>query len=226
MTGRGGVGAGWGLVCGWWAATQLCSDWMSGSHFIVQTSNFFRNQCHGRGGHVEVTDGPSRTFPQMYTFFVPNIWGLAQTVLISEAKVVAAADAAADAAAETNLKHKVTPCKLKNIPIAHNSDLLLDHKNSLPVAISAFLGTCINKGNKYTYSQVRSLIGVWRVSLFQIFFPSKVRMFVSNHASGKRNNQNSSYWQGLTSVEVWVRNRSDMIKRQYTNIDGFIAWIT
>ena len=147
MTGRGGVGAGWGLVCGWWAATKLWSDLMSGSHFIVQTSNFFHNQCHGRGGHVEVTDGPSWTFPQTYTFFVPNIWGLAQTVLISEAKVVAAADAAADPAAETNLKHKVTPCKLKNISIAHNSDLLLDHKNSLPVAISAFLGTCINKGN-------------------------------------------------------------------------------
>ena len=44
----------------------------------------------------------SSTFSQTYTFFVPNIWALAQTVLTWEAKVIAAA---ADAAAETNWKH-------------------------------------------------------------------------------------------------------------------------
>ena len=43
---------------------------------------------------------------QTHIFFVPNIYGLAQTVLTWEAKVVAAADADA---AETNWKHKVTP---------------------------------------------------------------------------------------------------------------------
>ena len=62
----------------------------------------------------------SSTFPQTHIFFVPNIYGVAQTVLTWEANVVAAADvaavdaaAAADAAAATadaaemNLKHKV-----------------------------------------------------------------------------------------------------------------------
>ena len=54
----------------------------------------------------------SSTIPQTHIFFVPNIKGLAQTVLTWEGKVFAAADAAdaADAdAAETDWKHKVTP---------------------------------------------------------------------------------------------------------------------
>ena len=53
----------------------------------------------------------SNTIPQTHIFFVPNIKGLAQTVLTW---VFAAADADADAdadaadAAETGWKHKVT----------------------------------------------------------------------------------------------------------------------
>ena len=46
----------------------------------------------------------SSTFPQTHIYFVPNIKGLAQTVLMWEGKVFAAADAA-----ETDWKHKVTP---------------------------------------------------------------------------------------------------------------------
>ena len=48
----------------------------------------------------------SSTIPQTHIFFVPNIKGLAQTVLTWEGKVFAAADADA---AETDWKHKVTP---------------------------------------------------------------------------------------------------------------------
>ena len=60
----------------------------------------------------------SSTIPQTHIFFVPNIKGLAQTVLTWKGKVFAAADADADAdaadadaaeAAETDWKHKVTP---------------------------------------------------------------------------------------------------------------------
>ena len=54
---------------------------------------------------------PSSTFPETHIFFVPNIKGLAETVLTWEAKAVAAAaaDAAVADAAETNWKHKVAP---------------------------------------------------------------------------------------------------------------------
>ena len=55
-------------------------------------------------GHPQVT----QYILQTHTFFVPNILGIAQKVLTWEAKVIAAA-ADADAAAETNWKHKVTP---------------------------------------------------------------------------------------------------------------------
>ena len=54
----------------------------------------------------------SSTIPQTHIFFVPNIKGLAETVLTWEGKVFAAAAADADAdadAAETDWKHKVTP---------------------------------------------------------------------------------------------------------------------
>ena len=50
----------------------------------------------------------SSTIPQTHIFFVPNIKGLAQTVLTWEGKVFAAADADPDAA-ETDWKHKTTP---------------------------------------------------------------------------------------------------------------------
>ena len=46
----------------------------------------------------------SSTFLQTHIFFVPNIKGLAETVLTWERKVFVAADAV-----ETNWKHKVTP---------------------------------------------------------------------------------------------------------------------
>ena len=59
---------------------------------------------------IKVTERSSSAFFQTYTFFVPNIKDIAQTVLTWEAKVIAAdADADADADAETNWKHKVTP---------------------------------------------------------------------------------------------------------------------
>ena len=51
----------------------------------------------------------SSTIPQTHIFFVPNIKGLAQTVLTWEGKVFAAADVADEDAAETDWKHKVTP---------------------------------------------------------------------------------------------------------------------
>ena len=59
---------------------------------------------------VKVTERSPSTFPQTHIFLVPNIYGLAQTVLTWEAKVLAAADAATVVdAAETNWKHEVTP---------------------------------------------------------------------------------------------------------------------
>ena len=53
-------------------------------------------------GHGKVIQYISQT----HIFFVPNIKGLAQTVLTWEGKVFAAADADA---AETDWKHKVIP---------------------------------------------------------------------------------------------------------------------
>ena len=86
---------------------KFCSDWLSGSHFILQTRKFlFINviaMTLGQG-HPKVIQYISQT----YTFFVPNILGLAQTVLMWEAKVIVEAAAAAGAvavaaaAAETN----------------------------------------------------------------------------------------------------------------------------
>ena len=53
---------------------------------------------------VRVTKRSPSTFSQTYMFIVPNILGLAETVLTWEAKViaVAVADADTNAAAETN----------------------------------------------------------------------------------------------------------------------------
>ena len=51
---------------------------------------------------VKVMERSSSTIPQTHIFFVPNIKGLAQTVLTWEGKVFADA-------AETDWKHKVTP---------------------------------------------------------------------------------------------------------------------
>ena len=79
---------------------MFCSDPMSGSNFIVQTSKFLLIDA------TAVTERSPSTFPQTHIFLVPNIYGLAQTVLTWEAKFLAAAGVAA---AETNWKHKVTP---------------------------------------------------------------------------------------------------------------------
>ena len=83
---------------------------MSGSYFILQTNKFlFINVTAATlgEGHQKVTQYISQT----YMFIVPNILGLAETVLTWEAKVIGAAvaDADTDAVAETNWKHKVTP---------------------------------------------------------------------------------------------------------------------
>ena len=78
---------------------MFCSDPMSGSHFIAQTSKFLLIDTTAvtlSQGHRNVIQYVS---PDSY-IFVPNIYGVAQTVLTWEANVVAAADAAAvDAAA-------------------------------------------------------------------------------------------------------------------------------
>ena len=83
---------------------------MGGSHFIVQTSKFLLTKATAKTlgqGLGKVIQFISQT----YTSCVPNIWGLAQTVLTWEAKVFAAVAAAvaattdAEAAAETNRKH-------------------------------------------------------------------------------------------------------------------------
>ena len=48
-------------------ATKFCSDWLSGSHFILQTSKFLFFNV------TAVTERSSSTFSQTYIFFVPNI---------------------------------------------------------------------------------------------------------------------------------------------------------
>ena len=87
---------------------MFCNDPMSGSHFIVQTSKFLLMDVTAvtlGQGHGKVVQ---YIFPQTHILFVPNIKGLAETVLTWEGKVFAAADADADAA-ETDWKHNVTP---------------------------------------------------------------------------------------------------------------------
>ena len=79
---------------------------MSSSHFIAQTSTFLLIDATAvtlGQGHGEVIQYISQT----HIFFVPNIWGLAQTVLTWEAKVFCGGGRAD--AVETSWKHKVTP---------------------------------------------------------------------------------------------------------------------
>ena len=88
---------------------MFCRDLRSGSHFIVQTSNFLLINTTAvtlGQGHGKVIQYIS---PDPYIFFVPNIKGLAQTVLTWEGKVFADTDVDADDGVETNWKHKVTP---------------------------------------------------------------------------------------------------------------------
>ena len=73
-------------------------DWMSGSHFTVQKSKFVFI-----GSTAIVTERSSGTIFPTYTFFVPNISGLAQTVLRGEAKVVAVVAADAERTENINL---------------------------------------------------------------------------------------------------------------------------
>ena len=81
----------------------FCSDPVSVSRFIAQTSKFLLINATAvtlGQGHGKVIQYISQT----HIFFVPNIKGMAQTVLTWRGKDFAAADAA-----ETNWKHKVTP---------------------------------------------------------------------------------------------------------------------
>ena len=60
------------VVIGWLVATKFCSDWMTGSHFVMQTSKFLVINVTA----VNLGQGQGRsasTFSQMHTFFVPNI---------------------------------------------------------------------------------------------------------------------------------------------------------
>ena len=68
-------------------------------------------------GHGKVIHYISPT----HIFFVPNIKGLAQTVLMWEGKVFAAADAA-----ETDWKHKVTP---------ERGDLIMATRLKCPISV-------------------------------------------------------------------------------------------
>ena len=79
---------------------MFCSDPISGFHFIAQTCKFLLIDATATTS-VKVKERSSSTFSQTYIFFVPDIKGLAQTVLTREGKVIADADADADAA-ETN----------------------------------------------------------------------------------------------------------------------------
>ena len=67
---------------------------------------------------VKVMERSSSTIPQTHTFFVPNIKGLAQTVLRWNGKVFAAADETD----ETDWKHKVTP---------ERRDLIINNDNQI-----------------------------------------------------------------------------------------------
>ena len=92
-------------------ATKFCSDWLSGSHFILQTSKFlFINVTVVilDQGHQKVIQ---YIFPDLYFLCPKYLRFIAETVLTWGAKVIAAAaaDADEDAAAETNWKHKITP---------------------------------------------------------------------------------------------------------------------
>ena len=74
----------------------------------------------------------SSTIPQTHIFFVPNIKGLAQTVLTWEGKVFAAADADA---AETDWKHKVTPRRGDLIIISNIVSILSHYSTPLSIPI-------------------------------------------------------------------------------------------
>ena len=74
----------------------------------------------------------SSTIPQTHIFFVPNIKGLAQTVLTWEGKGFAAADADA---AETDWKHKVTPRRGDLIIISNIVSILSHYSTPLSIPI-------------------------------------------------------------------------------------------
>ena len=74
----------------------------------------------------------SSTIPQTHILFVPNINGLAQTVLTWEGKVFAAADADA---AETDWKHKVIPRRSDLIIISNIVSILSHYSTPLSIPI-------------------------------------------------------------------------------------------
>ena len=87
-------------------ATKFCSDWLGGFHFILQTSKFLfiivTAVTLGQG-HQKVIQYIFRDLYFLCLKYLRFSWN----GLTWEAKVFAAA--AADAVAETNWKHKVTP---------------------------------------------------------------------------------------------------------------------
>ena len=101
----------------------------------------------------------SSTIPQTHIFFVPNIKGLAETVLTWEGKVFADADADE---AETDWKHKVTP---------ERGDLITEwHVFCLNMAaILNFRGSVTLKSHKIPFFQ------------FTFFMPSMMLNIKSLH---------------------------------------------
>ena len=86
---------------------MFCSDPMSGSHFIAQTSKFLLIDATAvtlGQGHRKVIQYIS---PNSYILCAKYIW-FSSNDFDGEAKVVAAADAAADTV-ETNWKYTVIP---------------------------------------------------------------------------------------------------------------------
>ena len=86
-------------------AVEFCSNWMSDSHLNLQTSIFLwiSGTAVTLGqGHREV-----QYISPVHTFFALDILSWAETVLMWEAKVVAAE--VKTATAETNWNHEITP---------------------------------------------------------------------------------------------------------------------
>ena len=89
-------------------AAMFCCDPMSGSHFILQTSKFVLIDATAvtlGQGHGKVIQYIS---PDPYILFAKYLRFLAQTVLMWEAKIVAAADAADRRKRTENIKSPKT----------------------------------------------------------------------------------------------------------------------
>ena len=119
---------------------MFCSDPMSGSHFIVQTSKFLLIDAtavtlgQGQQKVIQYISPDSYILCAKYLRFSSN-------VLTWEAKVVAAADAAdTAAAAETNWKHKVTPDRVDLITVLHNNIIYAIKSVPIPLMLTTQWG--------------------------------------------------------------------------------------